>query len=471
MFKGIRKVVLNIVDSGVTPDMSFASQKKAKLVNGICLYGLTVTATFGLIALFRQEMARHMMWMTIFNVASFGQGFYCNRKKHYLAAHFILCIYIPTFLAFATVGLPEESAADISILGLAILPVFLFEKNKYIIPLIIYCMLVYVTIQLLGHGYFGFQSPVTNHRLSPPYFFGVFFAFLEIYIFTYMFKSEHTRYEKTIIEKGTELEMQKSKIELQRQEIVSSITYAKRIQSAILPDEKLIRDFIPDSFVLYKPKDIVSGDFFWFCDLDDDTCIIVAADCTGHGVPGAIMTVIGSTLLNQIVVESKTTSPIEILKELDKLIGLTLKQEKYHQPLIRDGMDLGLLKVDKKKKEVTYTNAKRPAILVRNKEIKELKASKHTLDGLESQHKEFEEVRLKFESGDKLYLFTDGCTDQFGGKSNKKFMIKRLREVLVEINGHTMTKQKEKLHSALEDWVGDNEQTDDILLIGIGLEG
>ncbi|MBN8703471.1 MAG: SpoIIE family protein phosphatase [Bacteroidetes bacterium] len=260
---------------------------------------------------------------------------------------------------------------------------------------------------------------------------------------------------------------QKKKLEIQKEEIVSSITYASRIQHAVLPNEENIAKCIPQSFILYQPRDIVSGDFYWFHEIDKDNYIIVCGDCTGHGVPGALMTVIGSNLLTQIVTENKIYSPSQIMTELDKRISTTLKQQKLKNDYVHDGMDLALLKVNKAQKEFIYTSAKRPAIFIREKQIQELKGSKHTLGGLREEEKKFEEIQMNYIEGDMVYLFTDGYIDQFGGVNNKKFMIKRFRETLLSISHETTTKQKNGLKDTINNWIGKNQQTDDIAVIGI----
>lgn len=295
----------------------------------------------------------------------------------------------------------------------------------------------------------------------------VLIPFLLIVFALYQIVKTREVAERQIRLQKLKLQENNKELETKNEDIISSINYAKRIQQAILPTEDNVQRGIPLSFILYKPRDIVSGDFYWFSEIDKDSYIIVAADCTGHGVPGAFMTVIGSNLLTQIINESKITEPSKILAELDKQITATLKQEKEHYQIIQDGMDLSLLKVNKTKKEFVYTSAKRPAIFIRKREIKEFKGSKNSLGGLRSGEKKFEEIRMNYEEDDMIYLFTDGYIDQFGGADNKKFMIKRLREKLLEVYQLPMPEQKQKLESAINSWIGKNEQTDDILVMGI----
>ncbi len=291
---------------------------------------------------------------------------------------------------------------------------------------------------------------------------------LNVYLVSEFVKAQNNagvqiRKQKILLEKNND------ELEMQKQEIISSLNYAKRIQHAVLPMEETIFKNIPNAFIYYKPRDIVSGDFYWFHEVDKNNYTIVCADCTGHGVPGALMTVIGSNLLTQIVTEGKATSPSGILEELDEKITATLKQQKDHLQIIQDGMDLSLLTVNKTKKEFIFTSAKRPAILLRNGVLQEFKGSKNTLGGLRSGEKKFEEIKMNYHENDMIYLFTDGITDQFGGDKNKKLSIKRLRELLMNIHLLPVQEQKQKVDSKITNWVGKNEQTDDICLIGIKL--
>ena len=256
-------------------------------------------------------------------------------------------------------------------------------------------------------------------------------------------------------------------IKQKNKDILSSINYAKRIQLAVLPHDEVVYRNIPDLFILYKPKDIVSGDFYWFHEIENDGFILVCADCTGHGVPGAFMTVIGSSLLNQIIIENKVVQPSQILGDLDTLISFTLKQEGDHVNNVRDGMDISLLKVNRVKKEFIFSSAKRPAVFIRDKQLQEIKGSKLSMGGVREEEKNFEEVRMNYQEGDILYLFTDGFVDQFGGEKGKKFSSKQLRELLSEIHHLPMNEQKQKLEQNIESWKGKLEQVDDICVMGI----
>jgi serine phosphatase RsbU (regulator of sigma subunit) len=267
--------------------------------------------------------------------------------------------------------------------------------------------------------------------------------------------------QKKLVESANRL------LESKNEDIISSINYAKRIQQAVLPPEDRVQRDIPLSFIFYRPKDIVSGDFFWFHSLDANRYILAVADCTGHGVPGAFMTVIGSNLLNQIVIENNILQPGKILEELDLHLTSTLRQEKQHRGLVQDGMDIAIICVDKSKKEINFSSAKRPMIFVRNGKLEELKGSKLSIGGLRSEQKHFKEIPIKYEEDDCLYMYSDGIVDQFGGSQNKKLTSKRLRERIMEISEFPVHDQSRQMEELFESWKGNNEQTDDALMIGI----
>ena len=310
-----------------------------------------------------------------------------------------------------------------------------------------------------------------------------------------------------ILAQRNEIEKQKKLIEEHQKEIVDSITYAKRIQTAKLPRLEEVYSCLPQSFILFKPKDIVSGDFYFFHNSnnsrravhrgelvsasqsvkiadqvrnDDDVVIIAAADCTGHGVPGAFMSMIGSERLEDAVLQTIDTS--EILKHLNIGIKTSLRQSDSEEST-RDGMDIALvslkykvesLKLEKQLSDeveycqLKYAGANRPLWIIRNgkEEIEETKATKKAIGGLTEDDQHFESHELKLQQGDTFYLFSDGYSDQFNSK-DKKLMTKKFKEILLSIQNKSMEEQKEFLNTFIEDWKQNTEQTDDILVIGV----
>ncbi len=272
--------------------------------------------------------------------------------------------------------------------------------------------------------------------------------------------------EETIKSK---LEESKKIIEEKNNDIIQSINYAKKIQTAILPPLDLISEYLPNSFVLYKPKDIVSGDFYYFHPTSDPKIFFIAVvDCTGHGVPGALMSMIGNDLLKHIINERKVVMPDKILAILNEGIVDVLKQEgKYEES--KDGMDIALCLINKHENKLYYSGANRPLIYFENNSLNVLKPTKMAIGGSGGSNSREKKVfdLQEIEINDKcFYLFTDGYVDQFGGKGNKKLMTKRFQNILNEIYLEDLTSQKIKLDNYIDDWKGINDQTDDILVIG-----
>lgn len=277
-------------------------------------------------------------------------------------------------------------------------------------------------------------------------------------------ENQKSELELKVVERTQEVWQQKEVIELKNKEITESLVYAKRIQSAILPDIKLIYKTLEQSFVLYLPKDIVSGDFYGFAQ-KNNRVIIAAADCTGHGVSGAFMSMIGSALLNQIINEKNITAPSRILDALNEGIIDSLKQKESESD---DGMDIALCAFDLAKQTVQFSGANRPLWLVRNNELQIFRPDKFPIGGLQVEHAEkFTAHEIELQKNDTLYIFSDGFADQFGGERGKKLMTKKFKEALLSIQQLNMSEQQKYLKTLFETWKGNNEQVDDVLVIGI----
>jgi serine phosphatase RsbU (regulator of sigma subunit) len=253
-------------------------------------------------------------------------------------------------------------------------------------------------------------------------------------------------------------------IKEKNKDITDSINYARKIQNAIMPPETVLTAQFPESFILYHPKDIVSGDFYWFRPAEP-VFVIACADCTGHGVPGAFMSMIGINLLSHIVNEAAVDNPAVALQKLDGGIIKSLKQDDESDSA--DGMDIALCAYNPSTKLLQFAGANRPLILIRNKEILEFSPDKNAIGGKYSGKKEFNSNEVQLLEGDHVYLFTDGYIDQFGGPKGKKFMKRRFLELLLEIHELPMAQQRGALLDAFENWKGDLQQVDDVLLIGI----
>ncbi|HEY0029392.1 MAG TPA: SpoIIE family protein phosphatase [Bacteroidia bacterium] len=270
----------------------------------------------------------------------------------------------------------------------------------------------------------------------------------------------------TNLEKS-EIERSKLLIEERNKNITDSINYAKRIQTAKLPKKEEIYSALSNCFVLFKPKDIVSGDFYSF-HKDHQSLFIAASDCTGHGVPGAFMSMIGSEQLNEAVAQSSDTSTI--LSYLNKGIKRSLQQSESPEST-RDGMDIAICSVDTINRIVKFAGANRPLWIIRKgqTEVEEIKGTKKAIGGLTEDDQHFLSHEIQLQKGDTFYISTDGYADQFGGPSGKKLMTKKFKQILLEIQEKSMSEQKDYLEQFVEDWKSDKEQVDDILVIGVRL--
>lgn len=300
-------------------------------------------------------------------------------------------------------------------------------------------------------------------------------------------KESEQRLEAKVLERTQEVIKQNKEIQKQRDEIeeknkslqvlyqnvTDSIRYAKRIQQSILPPLDIIQQSLQESFVLYKPKDIVSGDFYWMDNSMKDVVWIAAVDCTGHGVPGAFMSIIGYNSLNLIINESKpTVSAAKVLDRLKEMVSQALRQTQDGDSS-KDGMDIALCKVDKKKRVIEFAGAFNPLLFVKAsqpEELQEIKGNKFPIGiYLQDEEHSFTNHLIPYEPGDMYYIFSDGYADQIGGPKGKKFMIKNFRTLLAQIYPEPVDKQREILTSTLEQWKSDYEQVDDILVIGFRL--
>lgn len=290
---------------------------------------------------------------------------------------------------------------------------------------------------------------------------------------------------KEISEQKEEIESQRDLLHEQKQEITDSINYAQRIQLAVLPSEETLREYLPDYFVLFKPRDIVSGDFYWIKQVKNFT-LVVAADCTGHGVPGAFMSMLGISFLNELVSRTRLDSAGVILDRLRNKVKTTLKQEGRSEEQ-KDGMDLSLAILDSESNEIQYAGAFNPLFIVRRKDTKprnelvsfslsesethwlvEIKGDRQPI-AIHENETDFQTHRIRLDKGDTLYMFSDGYPDQMGGAGGKKFMVRKFKQLLLSIQGETMPAQKEILDKTLQEWQQNVQQVDDILVFGIRL--
>ena len=267
---------------------------------------------------------------------------------------------------------------------------------------------------------------------------------------------------KNVINKKN-IERLHQELKVAYEDIKNSINYAKIIQDAMLPEESVLHDNFPGSFIFYKPKDILSGDFYWI-KKEEEVFSIAVADCTGHGIPGALLSMMGFNVLYEAVATKKRVRPSEVLDRLNKQVRRIFN---HGDITFSDGMDVAFCTIDLKNKIMIYAGANRPLVIERGKKLIEFKPDKNSIGGNYNNEKTFTNHTIPIETGDRVFLFSDGYADQFSGKTNKKITVKRLKEVLIKSADLSFIESKELIINFFENWKDNEEQTDDVLLMCI----
>lgn len=289
-------------------------------------------------------------------------------------------------------------------------------------------------------------------------------------------KEEILTQNEQLIEHRERILKHQEEIEAQNKDITDSIRYASKIQTAMLPSEKKLTRLLGDYFLLYKPRDIVSGDFYWV-DEYQEKIVIAAADCTGHGVPGAFVSALGISMLNEVlqraVLSNDFLNPAIMLNKLRMLMTSSISRTENMEDTY-DGMDVAICMIDKKHKTIEYAGALQPIYLVKklsgasdNYELTTMKPDVHSISMTDYKEHSYQNTVIRIDSGDLIYMFSDGYADQFGGKKRKKFLTANFRKLLVSIAGKPVEEQNQVLETTLSEWRGDIDQIDDVMVIGI----
>lgn len=332
-------------------------------------------------------------------------------------------------------------------------------------------------------GVWNEEANILFVTILPPFWKTWWFyllCFVALLFFVFVFIKQRTKnlirskaiLEETVMQRTQVVEKQKNELSQKNKDITDSINYAKRIQNSMLPDEQSFVEAFKDAFVIYQPRDIVSGDFYWIASVHTtdervlNLKIVCAVDCTGHGVPGAFMSLIASELLNQTIKNKDINSPGDMLKYLNQKLPLALNKNSAEK--IYDGMDICCCAIDINNKKVYYSGANRPLWGIKEEQFFELKATKAAVGGFTDFNQSFDTHVLNFKEGDKIYLFSDGFADQFGGEKNKKIGTKKFKELITYYSKKdTMKEQKNELLEFFNSWKGDYEQLDDVMILGI----
>lgn len=430
--------------------MSPNLKEQIKLVNGISFLGVPICLTF--ILIFGVTGYWYLTLTFLGGVSIFTLPLFINKYIGLKASSVFVCLAAPLLFGTASVISGKDTGFFLGFLVISVPPIIVFPKIKEAALFILYAILC-LGLSIIGNM---FITPIEVVSFAMGIFlFNLLTVLLASIGIVLLFKIELNESREKLFEKN--------------KEITDSINYAKKIQSAYLPPENVFHLLFKDAFLLFKPKDIVSGDFYWFYALSTGNtpgpvlhCAV--ADCTGHGVPGALMSVICGNALNETVVTNKVFETDKILNETRKIVKRSLKSTAYSGQ--KDGMDIALIKLNTETREVWYSGAYNPLWVKRGNEMIELAPDKQPI-GVYDHEKDFSVQYAQLDKGDIIYLFSDGYADQFGGPKGKKFKYKQLNELLVANSNLPMLEQKQKLETTFENWRGELEQVDDVCVIGI----
>jgi len=418
-----------------------------------------------------------------------------NHLKKHSASVLLLCIF--SIIVASHYYWLKGSLAAIYFFIPILLPVVFYDKKSRFIPFILATItIMYALTFIMNSNDLLFRMPSINTSRLFGYLMNFTITFLILFFIAYHFKKENLRNEMKLRKKNQILESQAEEITAQRDELIKnkveieskninitdSINYAKSIQTALLPRHELLDEILPDHFILLKPRDIVSGDFYWFTYIES-LSVIAAVDCTGHGVPGAFMSMLGSAFLNEIVNKEYMTHPGVILRRLRKEVIRSLHQ-KGEAGESKDGMDIALCVIDNENMKIQFAGANNPLYLVRKKDkeapgdfinyesdghvLYEIKGDRLPVSaGYSMENYTMHEI--SFLKGDMIYLFSDGYADQFGGPQGKKYGYRNFKQLLLENNTASLDVQHARLEARLNEWKGNISQIDDILVVGVRL--
>ncbi|MBM77387.1 MAG: hypothetical protein CL846_02790 [Crocinitomicaceae bacterium] len=382
-----------------------------------------------------------------------------NKIQKHKTANYVLIINVNIAIMIVSIVYGDEYRNELFYLVSSILGIIIHKKRFDAIL----SFIITIAFYIFSKSYCYYNSPLfpTDDKLIGPLsIVGFISVAIILYLLIVYIRNETDDYETKIINALNNLEEKKHYI-------LDSLTYAANIQKTIVGNKEEVLNKFKDGFIILKPKDIVCGDFYWFSEVNGQK-IIAAGDCTGHGVPAAFMTIMGNDFLNDIVIKENITSPDKILIELDKKIINKLSSNEGEER--QDGMDISILVINDETKTMKFAGAKSTIFIVNDNELITVKGSHFPIGSTQyKETKEYELHNIKFNSGEKIYLFSDGYQDQFGGEKGKKFLTKKFRMLIHEISNETMFNQKQRLNEEFKNWKKNEDQTDDVLVIGLEL--
>jgi serine phosphatase RsbU (regulator of sigma subunit) len=440
-----------IVRTGLRPGEDVASFREVILLNKILAGGTLIMVLYLPLEVYFNGFS--LLHLVVMLILLMQVGLVLNRYRKFRLAKYCVFFVGVLFIPIAGLMVGKGVGNNVALIPMVLFGIILFRTTAERIGTLVVILCLYLLLQIL---YDVYPPPFYLTPEVKVIFTRIFFVIsaLLTFLLGYYFVNLNGQYEQVIVR-------QKEAIAERSREITDSISYAKRIQSAILPPLKEITDALPMSFVLYLPKDIVAGDFYWYEDQDPLTMLAVA-DCTGHGVPGAMVSVVCNNALNRAVREFSLLDPGMIL---DKTREIVIGEFEKSDEQIRDGMDISLCVIAKDRRSMLWAGANNGLLIVRDGALIEVNADKQPI-GDHPSKKPFTTHNVPLQAGDNIYLFSDGFADQFGERTGKKFRMKQFKDTLISLQDVSMADQKPILEKALTDWKGLLEQVDDICVIG-----
>lgn len=454
--------LINIFKTGVKHCNNNDAIRKVVLINRITILLSFIMLVFSCVNFFQNNYI--VLPFSIFYIFLFLLPLLLHYIGYIIFAKYLFSILLPLIASFMALFTGKDSGNLYFIFCTGLIPLIFFKNVKAIYTVFTFNMLLFFSVTYMQYNINSIIE-LPDQVLKQHYAINMLSVFIILFFTISFYRKSNENYEK-------ELMHQKQIIQEKNKEIIDSISYAKRIQQAYLPPEDLFHKIFNDAFVLYKPKDIVSGDFYWFYSPEKKNVFLAVADCTGHGVPGALMSVICCNALNEATVNNKISSPDKILNTTRKIVKTNLKSTSNSSQ--KDGMDISLVFLDYtlyEEKQITnlsWSGANNNLWIYRysSKQIEEYKGDKQPI-GFHVNEKPFTPVELKLFKGDIIYLMSDGFADQFGGEKGKKLKYTNLQKLLLSLSDKPMNTLRSELLKSFENWKGDLEQVDDVCILGV----
>ncbi len=461
---------------GVKTDMPIYQQKSIMLYNRLARFLVIVLLIVSLLFYFiKGYVILPIAFLGLFLVVVFS--LVLNYKGKVYQSAIVIAFIIPFLtlaisimtkkygegLSYTVMILPRFGILISSLLAMSIIGIKNITKSLVFLLPGLFAWFLFDPL----HRYFGLKIEEMPFELGNHLFLilGLTGVFLFVALLILFLQQINRQYDLLTVKQNEEIRMQRDYLEKQNREITESIRYAARIQKAILQQDKLSENLDFKPLIYFKPRDIVSGDFYWFKKIENKF-FVAAADCTGHGVPGAMLSMLGVSYLNEIILSKKNLKASEMLENLRIHFKESISKNSSSQ---KDGMDIAFCIIDMEKKTLEYAGAYNPLYLIRNNELLEYKATRNPI-GAYMKEKKFEDHCIYLKEHDFIYIFSDGYVDQFGGKKQEKFKTKRFKNLLLKIHKQKINEQHEILEQNLENWKNNLNQIDDILIIGISID-